>query len=291
MKSRKTWLALTAVIVVILAAMAWTYRPDGKVHVYFLNVGQGDATLIRQGNFEILIDGGPSPQAIDAELGKILPFWDRSIELVILTHPHADHLAGLVEVLSRYRVGQALYPDISYAATDDYDEDLFNEWLRLIQQKNIESTLAQANQEISVGDVVIDVLNPPAIPLTGTESDVDNNSVVLQVKAGDISFLITGDLMREGEEEIAYERLLSRCTVLKVAHHGSDTSTSVEFLNVADPRVAVISVGENDFGHPTPEVLDRLTARLGKENVYRTDEDGTIEFVTDGHRLWVKTKP
>ena len=102
MKSWQKWLGLAAVIVIILGAAAWMTRPDERLHVYFLDVGQGDATLIRQGSFEILIDGGPSPQAINNALGKILPYWDRSIELVVMTHPHADHLAGLVEVLGRY---------------------------------------------------------------------------------------------------------------------------------------------------------------------------------------------
>ena len=288
MKSWQKWLALVAVVAVILAAAAWIYRPDDRVHVYFLDVGQGDATLIKQGNIDILIDGGPSPQAIDTELGKRLPFWDRSIELVVLTHPHADHLAGLVEVLSRYQVGEVLYPALATSDEWEYDKPLFDEWLRLISEKNIKSVLAQAYQELSVGDIVIDVLNPPASPLTGTESDIDNNSVVLQVRAGDISFLITGDLMWEGEQELAYERLLPQSTVLKVAHHGSDTSTTDEFLNVLMPQIAVISVGVNDYGLPKAEVVDRLAGRLGAANIYRTDEDGTIEFVTDGRRLWRK---
>ncbi len=287
-KSVKTWLASAVVIALLLAGAAWIYRPDNRVHVYFLNVGQGDATLIRQGNLDILIDGGPSPQAITTELGKKMPFWDRSIELVVLTHPHADHLAGLVEVLSRYQVGEVLYPDISYASPEEYDEALFNEWLRLIEQKDIKSTLAHAYLELRIGDIVIEVLNPPASPLTGTESDIDNNSVVLQVRAGEISFLVTGDLMWEGEQEMAYERLLLWSTVLKVAHHGSDTSTTDEFLNVLMPQIAVISVGQNDYGHPKAEVLERLAGRLGVNNIYRTDESGTIEFITDGRRLWVK---
>jgi competence protein ComEC len=197
-KTLKKWLVLLVGIALILAAAAWIYRPDDKVHVYFLNVGQGDATLIRQGNLDILIDGGPSPQAIDTELGKRLPFWDRSIEMVVMTHPHADHLAGLVEVLNRYQVGEVLYPALATSDEGEYDKPLFDEWLRLIQDKNIKSTLAQAYQELGVGDIIIDVLNPPATPLKGTESDIDNNSVVLQVKTSDISFLITGDLMWEG---------------------------------------------------------------------------------------------
>jgi len=287
-KSVKKWLAFAVVIAVILGVIAWIYRPDDKVHVYFLDVGQGDATLIRQGSLDILIDGGPSPQAIDTELGKRLPFWDRSIEMVVMTHPHADHLAGLVEVLSRYHVGEVLYPALATSDEGEYDKPLFDEWLRLIQEKNIKSVLVQAYQELSLGDIIMDVLNPPATPLSGTESDVDNNGVVLQVRYGDVSFLVTGDLMQEGEQQLEYERLLPQSTVLKVAHHGSDTSTTDEFLNVLIPQIAVISVGQNDYGLPTAEVVDRLAGRLGVNNIYRTDEDGTIEFITDGRRLWIK---
>ena len=264
MKSWQKWLIVLLVLVSSLGAAAFAVRPDGRLHVYFLEVGQGDATLIRRGNTDILIDGGPSPQAIAGELGRILPFWDRSIELVVLTHPHADHLAGLVEVLNRYEVGMALYPDVSYADPADYDETMYNEWLATLRERKIESTLACAFQQLTIGDITLDVLNPPQEPMRRTESDVDNNSVVLRVSEGGLSFLITGDLMWEGENDMAYNRRLAQATVLKVAHHGSDTSTMDNFLNVVMPQIAVISVGENDYGHPKPEVVARLEARVGE---------------------------
>ncbi len=288
MKPFYKWLSISLVIVLSLCAVAFISRPDDKVHVYFLDVGQGDATLIRHGSTDILIDGGPSPQALNTELGKILPFWDRRIDLVVMTHPHTDHISGLVEILKRYEVGQVLYPALATSDEGEYDKPLFDEWLKLIAEKNIKATLAQAYQQLSIDDINIDVLNPPAVPLAGTESDVDNNSVVLQVTAGEISFLLTGDIMWESEHELVYERIVSQTTILKVAHHGSDTSTTGEFLNVVMPQIAVISVGENNYGHPSPEVLERLAGRLGAANIYRTDESGTIEFITDGERLWVR---
>jgi competence protein ComEC len=287
-KSARKWLVILVGVTVILAILAYVYRPDENAHVFFLDVGEGDATLVRQGNFDILIDGGPSPQTIGTELGKCLPFWDRSIELVILTHPHADHLAGLVEVLSRYQVGEVVYPAFATSDEGEYDKPLFDEWQRLISEKKIKVTLAQAYQEIKLGDILINVVNPPSSLLTGTESDIDNNSVVLQIRYGAIAFLITGDLMWEGELGLSYERRLPQSTVFKVAHHGSNTSTSDEFLNVLMPQIAVISVGQNGYGHPQKEVLDRLNGRLGSPNIYRTDERGTIEFITDGWGLWIK---
>jgi competence protein ComEC len=283
MKSWRKWLSL-GLAVALIWAVTFISRPDDKVHIYFLDVGQGDAILIRQGSIDILIDGGPSPQAIVTELGRILPFWDRSIEMVVMTHPHTDHLSGLVEMLKRYNVEQVLYPMLATSDEAEYDRPLFDDWLKLIAEKNIKATLARKYQRMSVGEIIIDILNPPAIPLSGTESDVDNNSVVLQMNIGEIGFLFTGDIMREAEHELVYERLVSQTTILKVAHHGSKTSTTGEFLNIVMPQIAVISVGENDYGHPSMEVLERL----GETNIYRTDECGTLEFITDGHRLWVK---
>jgi len=137
--------------------------------------------------------------------------------------------------------------------------------------------------------VVIEVLNPPSELITGTESDIDNNSVVLILKDGKVSFLLTADIMSDTEWELLRERADLAGTVLKVAHHGSDTSTTPEFLAVVNPRVAVISCGAgNKFGHPSETIDKRLGERVGKGNVYRTDTDGTINFTTDGERLWVE---
>ena len=133
------------------------------------------------------------------------------------------------------------------------------------------------------------VLGPGTVFLAGTESDMDNNSVVLRLSTGNVSFLLTGDIMREAEWELIRGWADLTSTILKVAHHGSDTSTTPEFLAVVSPRVAVISAGaDNKFGHPNDEVVGRLEQELGGENVYRTDEHGTIEFTTDGERLWVE---
>lgn len=214
-----------------------------------------------------------------------MPFWDRTIDLVVLTHAHADHLAGLMEVLRRYRVKQVLSPDF------DYDSPLYDEWRSLINRKNIIHTVAVAGQQIDMGDgVKIRVLNPQRPPLSGTRSDIDNNGVVLSLSMDDINFLLTADIMWEQEFDLIARRTDLTSTVLKVAHGASNTSTTAEFLAVVNPQVAVISVGaDNRFGHPAPDVLARLEERIGTENIFRTDEPGTIEFITDGARLWVKT--
>ena len=280
----RKWAVMSLAVVAILVSYTAATMPDDNLRVSFLDVGEGDAILIQQGNQQVLVDGGPSPQAINLELDRQMPFWDRTIDLLVLTHPHSDHLAGLVEVLQRYRVGQVLYPAL------DYESPVYDEWRRLVEEKGIKSTIAQAGQQIDLGNgAIMDVINPQATLLAGTESDIDNNSVVLRLSLGSVSFLFTADVMREAEWELTGRRADLTSTVLKVAHHGADTSTTAEFLSAVSPRVAVISVGaDNKFGHPSDEVLARLQERLGSPNVYRTDRQGTIEFTTDGQRLWVK---
>jgi competence protein ComEC len=280
------WLVLPLLLVAILVWSVALTMPDDKLHVSFLDVGQGDSVLIQTPNGQnILIDGGPDPQKINLELSERLPFWDRTIDLVVCTQPQADHVTGLVEVLQRYNVEQVLDPGVSY------DSVIYQEWLRLIEDKGIEYDVAHAGQEIDLGDgVKMEVLNPPESLWAGTDDDIDNNGVVVRLSWGKVSFLFTADIGAEAELELIMQRANSKSTVLKVAHHGSKTSTTSQFLTAVDPEVAVICVGaDNPFGHPHREVVDRLTDRLGEENVYLTSTNYTIEFITDGETLWVKT--
>jgi len=278
------WLILPLLVVAILVWSVALTMPDDKLHVGFLDVGQGDAILIQTPNGQdILIDGGPDPQKINLELSKKLPFWDRTIDLMVCTQPQADHVTGLVEVLQRYKVKQVLEPGVPY------DSAIYQEWLRLVEDKGIEYNIARAGQEIDLGSgIKLEVLNPPEGLFEETSHDVDNNGVVLRLTWGRVSFLFTADIREEAEFELIRQRANLRSTVLKVAHHGSETSTSQQFLAAVDPEVTVISVGaDNPFGHPSPEVMERLIDRLGEDNVYRIDEDGTVEFITDGESLWV----
>jgi competence protein ComEC len=279
------WAAVILLVPAFLTSYAAVTLPDDNLCVSFLDVGEGDAALIQQGSHQILVDGGPSPQAITAELSRQMPFWDRTIDLLVLTHPHQDHLAGLLEVIRRYKVGQVLYLPLNY------ESPVYDEWSRLIAEKGIKSTVARAGLRIDFGNgASMKVLNPPEPLLFGTESDIDNNSVVLRLDDGSVSFLLTGDIMSEAEWELIRERAEMESTVIKVAHHGSDTSSTPEFLAVADPRAAVISCGAgNKFGHPFAAVLIRLERKAGIGNIFRTDKQGTINFITDGTKLWVET--
>jgi competence protein ComEC len=279
------WLILPLLLVAILVWSVALTAPDDKLHVSFLDVGQGDAILIQTPNgHDILIDGGPDLQKINLELSKKLPFWDRTIDLMVCTQPQADHVTGLVEVLQRYKVNQVLEPGVSY------NSSIYQEWCNLVEDKGIEYNIARAGQEIDLGNgIEMEVLNPPEGLFEETSHDVDNNGVVLRLTWSKVSFLFTADIREEAEFELIGQRANLKSTVLKVAHHGSETSTTSQFLATVDPEVAVISAGaDNPFGHPSPEVLERLIDRLGEDNVYRTDEDGTVEFITDGDRLWLR---
>jgi len=279
------WLILPLLVVAILVWSVALTTPDDKLHVSFLDVGQVDAILIQTPNSQdILIDGGPDPQKINLELSKKLPFWDRTIDLVVCTQPQADHVTGLVEVLLRYKVKQVLEPGVPY------DSAIYQEWCNLVEDKGIEYNIARAGHEIDLGSgIKMEVLNPPEGLFEGTSHDVDNNGVVLRLTWDKVSFLFTADIREEAEFELIGQRANLKSTVLKIAHHGSKTSSSQQFLAAVDPEVAVISAGaDNPFGHPSPEVVERLIDRLGKDNVYRTDQDGTIEFITDGERLWAR---
>lgn len=284
-KLPKKWVISPLLIAAILVWVAFLNMPDDKLHVSILDVGQGDAILIQTPNRQdILIDGGPSPQAIGLELGRKLPFWDRTIDLLILTQPQADHVAGLIEVLQKYKVQQVIEPGITYSSAT------YQQWLKLVSDNEIKHETGHEGQEINLGNgIKIEVLHPSSPLLQDTSDDIDNNGMVLRLSWNKVSFLLTADIGREAEWYLIAQRANLKSTVLKVAHHGSQTSTSPQFLAVVNPEVAAISVGANNrFGLPNSEVLDRLTEQVGSDRVYLTSIHGTIEFVTDGNRLWVK---
>jgi competence protein ComEC len=275
------WLVTPLCVVAIIVAIIAGTIPDKNLHIVFLNVGQGDATLIRQGNQQVLIDGGPSSQTINLNLGKYIPFWDKVIELVVLTHPDADHLTGLVDVIQKYRVEQVLYPDFSS------NTSLYQEWMALLHDRKVKSIVGQANQYVDLGNCISLSLLNPSIP-TALETSSDDNGIVLRLDDRLVSFLFTGDISALGEFTLISNRANLESSVLKVAHHGSSGSTTEEFLNAVKPQIAVISVGENNkYNHPGSETLKRLNDCVGEGNVYRTDESGTVEFITDGKKLWI----
>ncbi len=278
------WGALLAMAT--MTGMIWAAGlslPDGRLHVFFLDVGQGDAILVQAGRHRVLIDGGPSADVLERELGKHLPFWDRTLDVVVLSHPEADHLAGLVEVLQRHKVGAVLEGPLTSSS------EMYRKWSQGLGASGIPRVQARPGLAMRLGKrVSVEALFPPEEPFLGTGADTNNNSVVLRVRAGAVSFLLPGDLESVGEGILLAQEVDVTATVLKVAHHGSDTSTTSRFLAAVAPRAAVISVGtDNKFYHPSKEVVQRLEQIVG-DKLYQTPQWGTVEMITDGRQLWMK---
>ena len=240
-----------------------------QAEVVFLNVGQGDAILLIQGSHQVLIDGGRSGRELLGRLGRHIPFWDRQIELVIATHPDADHIGGLPALLRTYRVLQVL---TTGGESETETSRLFQEATR--DELGGPPLRVFRGTEVTLPDGGVLSIEYPLAPIDGVVPDGDTNegSIVARFTYGETSFLLTGDLPRE--ETVLPDE--APVTVLKVAHHGSKHSSSATFLNQIRPKEAVISVGENSYGHPDPGVLGRLQA-LGTI-IRRTDLSGDITY-------------
>lgn len=277
-----TWGMLAAALV----WMALLTRGDGQLHVVFGDVGQGDSILIlTPSGRQVLIDGGPGSTDATRLLGQTLPIWDRSLDIVVLSHGHADHVTGLVDVLRRYDVERVIERDTGLVSSN------LLEWRQAVAEEGALVTQAEAGQVIDLGDgVFIEVLGPPKSLLIGTDSIVNNGSVVLRAVYKDVSFLLTGDVFARAERDLLSRRDV-RSTVLKVPHHGSRTSSSPEFIERVRPSAVVISVGaDNEFGHPHVDTLETLRRYAGEAPIFQTSEHGDIRFSTDGTTLRVETE-
>lgn len=269
------------ILVVFTALLGWEYSKylNSDLRIVFLDVGQGDAVLVRTpGRHNILIDGGEGKQMnnknIISKLWKYLPFFDREFDMVISSHPHLDHLGGLLNVVQSIKVKRILQSGVKYNTAE------YQEWNRLINSKNIDYDIAVSGKEYlfksSQGDVLLKVLYPFKNMENLEVEDVNDYSVVVLLEYADRKILFTGDISSDVEKGIADYKMAQDIDVLKVAHQGSDTSTSNLFLDSFNPEYAVIMVGKNNYGQPSRRVLKRLERR----NIYilRTDKMGDIEI-------------
>jgi competence protein ComEC len=255
-----------------------TYN-DKKLHIVTCDVGQGDAVFIRtpQGS-DILIDGGPDDSVLDC-LGKHMPFWDRTIEIVILTHPHADHLIGLISVVKKYKVLSFNTEKIENPSA------AYKELLKQLTERGVgQRILVQGNQFVIKDGVILKTLWPTQEfidqnPMKENNSDANGFSIIELLTYGEFKSLFTGDAQASVLEKI--DDIVGEIDVLKIPHHGSKTGLNQEILNILKPKIAVISVGaKNRYGHPNPFTLDLLN-QLGIK-ILRTDQVGDIEVVSDG---------
>lgn len=259
-----------------------TFAEDrhGILTVAVLDIGQGDSIFIDapSGN-QLLLDGGPNNKVLRA-LSSVMPFYDRSIDLVALSHPHADHVGGLVDVMRRYDVSAVVSSGTQYN-TPEY-QAFENE----LKKDNLKEYVLHRGQRINMGmGVILDVLLPDRDVANAKPHD---GMLVMKLSYGSTCVLLTGDMEKNLEDYLLYLQGADlKCDVLKVGHHGSHTSTQPEFLGAVSPKFAVISVGaHNSYGHPHQVTLDTLK----KFNVQtlRTDQNGTIIFKSDGQSLSLK---
>jgi competence protein ComEC len=244
----------------------------GPLTITFIDVGQGDATLLRIGNRTVLVDAGP-PESGPGLVRELSAAGVRNISLLVATHPHADHIGGMHDVLAHFRVERVL------DGTSPHTSGLYTNFLSDIDRKGIPYTEAARGQVFDVGDgLSITVLGPPGRKVS---DDYNENSIVLLARYGRIGILLTGDAGIAAENELLQSGMPLSAEVLKVGHHGSSDASGAAFLAAVAPEVAVIPVGEgNDYGHPHDETLDRLGRAVPL--IYRTDRDGSVVVRTDG---------
>lgn len=285
MSSLKKYLFFTFISLLALSAIFFYQESkfnDDKLHLVFCDVGQGDGIYIRtpKGN-DILIDGGPNDKVLNC-LNNHMPFWNRDLELIILTHPHVDHLIGLISVLKKYKV-------LSFATSSSSSSNVYKELIRILKEKGLtEKILSKGDKFTSNDGIILTTQWPPsskALAVLGskTESfDQNDFSVVVLLSFGKLKVLLPGDVSSSIENKLTSS--ISSIDILKVSHHGSKTGTSKEFLEAIRPKLSVISVGKNNsYNLPASSTLE-LFKIFGLKTL-RTDQDGEIEVVADGE-VW-----
>jgi competence protein ComEC len=278
----REWRAIGMAALVVIGLWVWAFLPRQPIlRVTVLDVGQGDAIVVRApGGETALVDSGPGGSGFNAGEKTVLPYLRktgvRSLDAVVLTHPHEDHVAGMASVLRALPAKMlvdcgAPHASPGYAAV-----------LKLVEEKDIPYHVARRGDEIRLGEITLKVLNPPEYR---SGAGLNDRSVVLKVEYGETSILLAADAEREAEMDMLANCKNLQSTVLKVGHHGAEKATSEAFLDAVRPEVAIVSVGRNAFGHPSRETLDRFK-RHGVR-VYRTDRNGGVTIESDGKRVGI----
>lgn len=276
--------AIVSIILLVgVGVYQYFYFNDGRLHVVFCDVGQGDAIFVRTPNHKyILIDGGPDKSVLNCLAGH-MGFWEHSLDMVMLTHPHLDHFMGLYYMLERYAVSSFNTERLVNRT------GIFGEFQKKVEDKKIPERRVLAGDKYRIGDVTIEVEAPTRELLARASPDGyigetgELASLIMKISYKDFDLLLTGDAQSLALEQVVTDNH-SSIDVLQVPHHGSDTGLSSVVLEKTDPRLAVISVGRgNRYGHPNKEVIEML--REAGVKALRTDQAGDIEIVSDG-KMW-----
>ena len=275
------------IFTITVAVWFFVLIPGSKnLETIFLNVGQGDAILIKTPkNQTMIIDGGPNSKVLE-KLGKYLSPLQKQVDIVVLTHPHADHVTGLIEVLKRYDISLLILGGA------DLKTDVYNEFIKIVSDKKIPVLIAETGQAIHFSeDLEFDILssaganqevfNKKSEGFGTAGNEVNDTSIVGKLIFKDFSIMFTGDATLKIENQLLVYGNNLKSDILKIGHHGSKYSSSFNFLNAVFPRAAIIEVGaKNRYGHPSPAALSRL--KMFNIDIFRTDENGDVKVISDG---------
>lgn len=254
---------------------------SNNMNVHFINVGQGDSILIQVNNKNLLIDSGPKDSKKDL-INYLNNLNIKKIDFLLATHPHEDHIGNMAEIIKKYEIKAFYSPKVTTTTKS------FESMIDALKSKNLKINILKSGPtSIDLGEnTTVSILSPNKDKyISGNTENLNNYSPVILIKFGENKFLFTGDAEMEVEKEILSSNIDIKADVLKLGHHGSSTSTSEEFLNVVNPSIGVISVGEdNSYGHPHKEVLNLLNSK--KIKILRTDIDGNIIISSDGKNIF-----
>ena len=267
------------ILIILAGILFFSLRQNNdNLQLHFLDIGQGDAILIRTpSGHNILIDGG-ADNLLLPKMAEVLPWWDNTIDYIVISHYHADHMMGLMELLNKYKVGEILV-----TAHQPEEDLLFQVWQQALSKHNLESRI------VSPGEIwqLTNDLSWQVLLADDHHEDFNSNSLILKLNFKEIDILFTGDLPITEEESLLRGNFNLQSEILKIGHHGSKHSSSQEFLQAVQPELCVIQSGEgNKFGHPTQEALDRL--EQVNCQVLRNDQRGTISVFSDGQQYWTR---
>jgi len=274
--------SFSLILILFLANLTiWFFEfslPKDNLEIKFFDVGQGDSIFIRTpSNYRILIDGGPNNKVVNY-LDSELPIWDRKLDLIILTHPQSDHLFGLIEVVKRFKVGKLLISGVEGSSS------VYKLWIKTLHEYKIKPIIVTESSNLIISDKVkFDILWP--LENFPKVSDLNEAAIVFRLSYGNFDTLFTADADQKVQP---YKGDLSGIEVLKVPHHGSKTGMSDDFIEKVRPKVSVITVGKNTYGHPGVKTINQLN-KFGSK-IFRTDQNGTIEIVSDGNRWYTKSQ-
>lgn len=276
---KKLLTLLTILLINILLISCSSNSSNNNLKIHYIDVGQGDAILIQVNNKNLLIDAGPSTSQENL-VSYLKDNKVKTLDYIIATHPHEDHIGGMANVISNFHIGKFYAPNIIHSSK------AFENMIIELQKKKLKVNIIKRGigHDLDLGkNATLEVFSP----ISNNYDNINNYSPIMKITYGSNSFLFTGDAEKEVEEELIKNKDNIASNVLKLGHHGSSSSTSEIFFNLVSPNISVISLGiDNSYGHPNKKILELLNSK--NTAIYRTDEDGSIVISSDGSNITIE---